>query len=59
MNQPLPLFVDLDGTLIKEDIGQLSLKDQIKKNFFICFVVIFKFIFLVSQMLSSMYQKII
>jgi|TARA_B110000261_G_C12982082_1_gene316829 hypothetical protein len=45
MNQPLPLFVDLDGTLIKEDIGQLSLKDQIKKNFFICFVVIFKFIF--------------
>ena len=45
INQAIPLFVDLDGTVIKEDIGQLSLLDQIKNNYLIFFIIIFKYIF--------------
>ena len=30
LNNSIPLFVDLDGTIIKEDIGRLLLKKRIK-----------------------------
>ena len=33
LNNSIPLFVDLDGTIIKEDIGQMAIKKKIKNNF--------------------------
>ena len=34
MTDLIPLFVDLDGTVIKEDIGQLALKKHISHEEF-------------------------
>ena len=33
LNTSIPLFVDLDGTIIKEDIGQMAIKKKITDNF--------------------------
>ena len=33
LNNSIPLFVDLDGTIIKEDIGQMAMKKKITDNF--------------------------
>ena len=33
LNSSIPLFVDLDGTIIKEDIGQMAIKKKITDNF--------------------------
>ena len=30
LNNSIPLFVDLDGTIIKEDIGQIAIKKRSK-----------------------------
>ena len=50
LNNSIPLFVDLDGTIIKEDIGQIAIKKKIRGNFlsvlniFVRFVLIGKFL---------------
>ena len=33
LNNSIPLFVDLDGTIIKEDIGHMAIKKKIKNNY--------------------------
>ena len=33
LNNTIPLFVDLDGTIIKEDIGQMAIKKKVFSNF--------------------------
>ncbi|MAV82461.1 MAG: hypothetical protein CMI90_03225 [Pelagibacteraceae bacterium] len=43
MSREIPLFVDLDGTIIREDIGNIALREKINKNIFSIFVIIFKF----------------
>ena len=45
VNSSIPLFVDLDGTIIKEDVGQMAIKKKIFSNFFCIFNIVFKFIF--------------
>ena len=45
LNNSIPLFVDLDGTIIKEDIGQMAVKKKVFSNFLCIFNIIFKFIF--------------
>ena len=49
LNNTIPLFVDLDGTIIKEDIGQMAIKKKVFSNFFCIFNIIFKFIFFGKQ----------
>ena len=44
MNDNRILFVDLDGTLIKEDLSNLAFVDFLKKNLF-CFSFICYFLF--------------
>ena len=44
MTDLIPLFVDLDGTVIKEDIGQLALKKHISNNFFSIIGNLFRFL---------------
>ena len=44
MTDLIPLFVDLDGTVIKEDIGQLALKKHISNNFFNIIGILFRFL---------------
>ena len=44
MSDLIPLFVDLDGTVIKEDIGQLALKKHISNNFFNIIGILFRFL---------------
>ena len=44
MTDLIPLFVDLDGTVIKEDIGQLALKKHISNNFFSIIGILIRFL---------------
>ena len=46
MSKSIPLFVDLDGTIIKEDIGQMAIKNYIAINFFRIFIIIFRYVFI-------------
>ena len=43
LNNSIPLFVDLDGTIIKEDIGQMAIKKKIKDNIFNIFGILIRF----------------
>jgi len=43
MTDLIPLFVDLDGTVIKEDIGQMALKKSLSINFLNFFNIIIRF----------------
>ena len=45
LNNSIPLFVDLDGTVIREDIGQMALKKKILSNYFCLFNILIRFIF--------------
>ena len=44
LNNSIPLFVDLDGTIIKEDIGQIAIKKKIKDNIFNIFGILVRFL---------------
>lgn len=45
MKDKIPLFVDLDGTLIKEDLSELAFKSILKKNPFKTIIYSFMFLF--------------
>ena len=40
----IPLFVDLDGTIIKEDIGQMAIRKKITDNFLNILNILVRFI---------------
>lgn len=44
LNTSIPLFVDLDGTIIEEDIGQMAIKKKISDNIFNVLNVFVRFI---------------
>lgn len=44
LDNSIPLFVDLDGTIIKEDIGQMAIQKKIKDNIFSIFNILIRFI---------------
>ena len=57
MTDLIPLFVDLDGTVIKEDIGQLALKKHISNNFFNIIGILIRFLMFGKPNVKFMYQK--
>jgi len=57
MNEPKPLFVDLDGTLIDQDLSDLAFWECFKNNPFLTIYYLFLFIFYGKSLLKEKISK--